>query len=71
MSLQTSPSRNGRTYHTEWLTGMSKGSLRFRIKRGLYEIELEGDFEYVSQKFEEFMRRFNPETPTSSQTSPK
>jgi len=29
--------------------------LRFRIRRGSFEVELEGEFEYVREKFEELM----------------
>jgi hypothetical protein len=45
---------------------LPKRTLRFRIKRGVYEIELEGDFEYVQQKFEEYMRQLSPGTPPKS-----
>lgn len=38
---------------------LSGRSLRFRIRRGIYEIELDGDFDYVREKFEELIRRFN------------
>ncbi len=30
--------------------------LRFRIKRGEHEVELEGDYEYVKEKFEELLK---------------
>ena len=33
---------------------MSERRLRFKIKRGNFEVELEGDFEYVRGKFEEY-----------------
>ncbi len=35
---------------------MSDGRLRFRIKRGNFEVELEGDSEYVRGKFEELLQ---------------
>jgi len=30
--------------------------LRFRIRRGNFEVELEGEFDYVQGKFEELMQ---------------
>ena len=35
---------------------MSTRTLRFRLRRGNFEVELEGDFEYVKGKFEELMQ---------------
>lgn len=35
---------------------MSERRLRFRLKRGNFEVELEGDFEYVRGKFEELIQ---------------
>ena len=35
---------------------LSERRLRFKIRRGNYEVELEGDFEYVRQKFEELLQ---------------
>ena len=35
---------------------MSERRLRFKIRRGNFEVELEGDFEYVQGKFEELLR---------------
>lgn len=35
---------------------MSERKLRFRIRRGNFEVELEGEFDYVQGKFEELMR---------------
>lgn len=35
---------------------MSEGRLRFRFRRGNFEVELEGDFDYVRGKFEELLR---------------
>lgn len=32
-------------------------NLRFRIRRGTFEIELEGDFDYVREKFEELLSK--------------
>jgi hypothetical protein len=48
------------------------GGLKFRIKRGDLEIELEGDFVYVKEKFEELMKDVKPvsSTPLVSSTNP-
>lgn len=35
---------------------MSERRLRFKIRRGNFEVELEGDFEYVQGKFEELLK---------------
>ena len=35
---------------------MSERRLRFKIRRGNFEVELEGDFEYVQGKFEELLQ---------------
>lgn len=35
---------------------MSERRLRFRIRRGSFEVELEGDYEYVRGKFEELLQ---------------
>jgi hypothetical protein len=35
---------------------LSERKLRFKIRRGNFEIELEGEFDYVQGKFEELMR---------------
>jgi hypothetical protein len=35
---------------------MSERRLRFRIRRGNFEVELEGDFDYVQGKFEELLQ---------------
>jgi hypothetical protein len=35
---------------------LSEGRLRFRIRRGNFEVELEGDFDYVKGKFEELLQ---------------
>ena len=35
---------------------MSERTLRFRLRRGNFEVELEGEYEYVRGKFEEFLR---------------
>lgn len=35
---------------------MSERRLRFKIRRGNYEVELEGDFDYVRGKFEELLQ---------------
>lgn len=34
---------------------MSERRLRFRIKRGNFEVELEGDYEYVREQYEQLM----------------
>ncbi len=36
----------------------SERKLRFKIRRGDFEVELEGDFDYVKQQFEEIGRSF-------------
>jgi len=35
---------------------MSERRLRFRLRRGNFEVELEGEYEYVKDKFEELMK---------------
>jgi hypothetical protein len=35
---------------------LSERRLRFRLRRGNYEVELEGDYEYVKGKFEELLQ---------------
>jgi hypothetical protein len=35
---------------------LSERRLRFRLRRGNFEVELEGDFEYVKNKFEELLK---------------
>jgi hypothetical protein len=35
---------------------LSERKLRFRLRRGNFEVELEGEFDYVRGKFEELMR---------------
>ncbi len=35
---------------------MSERRLRFRLRRGNFEVELEGDFDYVRDKFEELLQ---------------
>ena len=35
---------------------MTERPLRFRLRRGNFEVELEGDFEYVRGKFEELLQ---------------
>jgi len=37
--------------------------LRFRIKRGEHEVELEGDYEYVREKFEELLKEAQVQPP--------
>jgi hypothetical protein len=45
--------------------------LRFRIRRGDYEVELEGDFDYVREQFEELQGSLHPSVRTgpSDQTT--
>ncbi|MGD0176558.1 MAG: hypothetical protein ABSC50_07015 [Candidatus Bathyarchaeia archaeon] len=47
---------------------MSERRLRFKIRRGNFEVELEGDFEYVQGKFEELLQS-QPAASTLSQQS--
>jgi hypothetical protein len=35
---------------------LSERKLRFKLRRGNFEVELEGEFDYVRAKFEEFMQ---------------
>jgi len=35
---------------------LSEKTLRFRLRRGNFEVELEGEYEYVKRKFEELMQ---------------
>ncbi len=44
---------------------MSERKLRFRLRRGNFEVELEGEYEYVRGKFEEFLKS----PPTMQSTS--
>ena len=39
---------------------LSAKTLRFRLRRGNYEVELEGDYDYVKGKFEELMQAQPP-----------
>ena len=41
---------------------MSERTLRFRLRRGNFEVELEGEYEYVKRKFEELMQSQPPAT---------
>jgi len=45
--------------------------LRFRIKRGEHEVELEGDYEYVREKFEELLKEVPVQTLTAVQPQPQ
>ena len=45
---------------------LSQKTLRFRLRRGNFEVELEGEFDYVKGKFEELMQS----QPTVSLGSP-
>lgn len=45
---------------------MSERRLRFRLRRGNFEVELEGDFDYVRGKFEELLQA-QPSMPAISQ----
>ncbi len=44
----------------------SEKKLRFRIRRGDYEVELEGDFDYVREQFEELQGSLRPSARTGS-----
>ena len=48
---------------------MSERRLRFRVRRGNFEVELEGDYEYVKGKFEELLRQSSPPPQVSSAQS--
>jgi len=41
--------------------------LRFRIRRGEHEVELEGDHEYVREKFEELLKEVPVQAPPAAQ----
>ena len=45
---------------------LSEKSLRFRFRRGNFEVELEGDFEYVKGKFEELLASSTQAVPQST-----
>jgi hypothetical protein len=45
---------------------LSERRLRFRLRRGNYEVELEGDFDYVRGKFEELLQSQPSVQPMSS-----
>jgi hypothetical protein len=45
---------------------LSERRLRFRLRRGNFEVELEGDFDYVRGKFEELLQA-QPSMPAISQ----
>jgi hypothetical protein len=47
---------------------LSERRLRFRLRRGNFEVELEGDFEYVRGKFEELLQS-KPATQFSSSSA--
>jgi len=47
---------------------LSEGRLRFRIRRGNFEVELEGEFDYVKGKFEELLQT-QPATQAISSSS--
>jgi hypothetical protein len=38
------------------VNALSERRLRFRLRRGNFEVELEGDFDYVHKKFEELLQ---------------
>ena len=44
----------------------SEKKLRFRLRRGDFEVELEGEFEYVREQFEVLQGNLRPTTQTSS-----
>ena len=47
---------------------MSERRLRFRLRRGNFEVELEGDFDYVRGKFEELLQSQRTIQPASAST---
>ena len=48
---------------------MSERRLRFRLRRGNFEVELEGDFDYVRGKFEELLQSQPSLQPVSVSTA--
>ncbi len=44
--------------------------LRFKIRRGDFEVELEGDYEYVKDRFEELMAQPNSPAPGKGESVP-
>jgi len=46
---------------------LSERGLRFRLRRGNFEVELEGDFEYVKGKFEELLSQPSGPLPESAE----
>jgi len=46
---------------------VSERRLRFKVRRGNFEVELEGDFEYVQRKFEELLKSQPSASPISQQ----
>ena len=50
---------------------MSERRLRFRVRRGNFEVELEGDFDYVRGKFEELLQSQPTMQTVSSSTGPE
>jgi hypothetical protein len=59
-------------YNGEQAVSMSvERKLRFRIKRGEREVELEGDYEYVREKFEELLKEATDQALTMSQPQPQ
>jgi len=47
---------------------LSERRLRFRLRRGNFEVELEGDFDYVRSKFEELLQSQPTIQPVSPST---
>jgi len=47
---------------------LSERRLRFKVRRGNIEVELEGDFEYVRDKFEEYEKLLNLQAAAQSAT---
>jgi hypothetical protein len=45
----------------------SERKLRFRLRRGDFEVELEGEFDYVREQFEQLEGSLRPTTQTSGQ----
>jgi hypothetical protein len=48
------------------VNSLSERRLRFRLRRGNFEVELEGDFDYVRGKFEELLQSQPAGQPSSS-----
>jgi hypothetical protein len=45
-------------------------SLRFKIRRGDFEVELEGDYDYVKMKFEDLLKEMRPPPAAEARMTP-